>query len=46
LPPNSPDLNPADYNVWSVMQEKVYMKWIKDVDEMRSRILTALDGLD
>jgi len=39
--PNSPDLNPVDYKVWSVMQEKVYKKWIKDVDELRSRILTA-----
>ena len=31
-PPNSPDLNPADYKVWSVMQEKVYKERIKDVD--------------
>ena len=23
-PPNSPDLNPVDYKIWSVMQEKVY----------------------
>jgi len=22
-PPNSPDLNPVDYKVWSLMQEKV-----------------------
>ena len=22
--PNSPDLNPVDYNIWSVQQEKVY----------------------
>ena len=25
-PPNSPDLNPVHYKVWSVMQEKVYKK--------------------
>jgi len=23
-PPNSPDLNPVDYSVWSILQEKVY----------------------
>jgi len=40
-PPNSPDLNPVDYKVWSIMQEKVYKKRIKDIDELRARILTA-----
>jgi len=34
-PPNSPDLNPVDYKVWSVMLEKVYKKRIKDIDELR-----------
>lgn len=45
-PPNSPDLNPVDYKVWSIMQEKVYKERIKDVDELRSRILTVWDELD
>jgi len=44
-PPNSPDLNPVDYKVWSVMQEKVY-KRIKDIDELRACILTAWDEMD
>jgi len=26
-PPNSPDFNPVDYKVWSVMQEKVYKEF-------------------
>jgi len=26
-PPNSPDLSPADYTVWSVMTEKGYHKF-------------------
>jgi len=30
-PPNSPDLNPMDYKIWSVMQEKVYQSRIEDV---------------
>jgi len=45
-PPNSPDINPVDYKVWSVMQEKVYKKRIKDIDELRARILTAWDESD
>ena len=45
-PPNSPDLNPVDYKVWSVMQEKVYKKRIKNIDELRARILTAWGEMD
>jgi len=45
-PPNSPDLNPVDYKVWSVMQEKVYKRRIKDIDELRACILTAWDEMD
>ena len=33
-PPDSPDLNPVDYEIWSVMQEKVYRSRIDDVDEL------------
>ena len=40
-PPNSPDLNPLDYKIWSVMQEKVYQSRIEDVDELRERIKAA-----
>jgi len=29
-----------------VMQEKVYKKRIKDIDELRARILTAWDKMD
>ena len=45
-PPNSPDLNPVNYKVLLVMQKKVYKGRIKDIDELRSRILTAWDELD
>ena len=33
-PPNSPDLNPVDYKMWGVLQERVYKTSIKDVDEL------------
>jgi len=30
-PPISPDLNPVDYSIWSMLQERVYRSWIHDV---------------
>ena len=38
-PPNSPDLNPVDYNIWSVMQERVYKTRIRDVAHLRERLV-------
>jgi len=37
-PPNSPDLNPVDYSMWSVLQKRVYRAKISDVDELKRRI--------
>jgi len=37
-PPNSPDLNPVDYSVRSVLQEKVYKTSITDLDDLKHRI--------
>ena len=33
-PPNIPDLNPVDYRIWGVMQDRVYQKKVKDVNEL------------
>jgi len=33
-PPNSPDLNPVDYAIWSVMLQRVYQTRVRDIDEM------------
>lgn len=38
-PPNSPDLNPVDYSIWSVLQEKVYSSRISNVDELKTRVI-------
>ena len=38
-PPNSPDLNPVDYKVWSVLQERVYRSHIRDVQHLKVRLL-------
>jgi len=37
-PPNSPDLNPVDYSVWSILQEKVYNTRITHLDDLKHRI--------
>jgi len=33
-PPNSPDLNPVDYAIWSIMQQRVYQTRVHDIDEL------------
>jgi len=40
-PSNSPDLNPVDYVIWSVMQERVYQTRVHDIDELRLRLITV-----
>jgi len=36
-PPNSPDSNPVDYSVWSILQEKVYKTRISDFDDLKQQ---------
>src|SRR6218665_4062040 len=38
-PPNSPDLNPIDYSIWSVLREKVYRSTIANVSELDMRLI-------
>ena len=33
-PPNSPDINPVDYKIWAVIQQRVHKKRVNDVDEL------------
>jgi len=40
-PPNSPDMNPVNYKIWAVMQQRVYEKRINDVDELCRRLLSV-----
>jgi len=39
--PNTPDMNPVDYKIWAVMQERVYEKRVNDVDELCQRLLSV-----
>src|SRR6218665_283373 len=38
-PPNSPDLDPVDYSIWSVLQEKVYRSTKANLDELDMRLI-------
>jgi len=38
-PSNSPDLNPVDYEVWGVLQQRVYRSRIRDVDHLKQRLI-------
>jgi len=40
-PPNSPDMNPVDYKIRAVMQERVYEKRVNDVNELCQRPLSV-----
>src|SRR6218665_628664 len=45
-PPNSPDLNPVDYSMCSVLQEKVYPSRIAIVDELKTRLFDEWEQFD
>src|SRR6218665_1611267 len=45
-PPNSPDLNPVDYKIWGIMQDEVYRAKIRDIEELRQRIVHAWEEFD
>src|SRR6218665_1690944 len=38
-PPNAPDLNPVDYSIWSVLQEKVYRSTTANISELGMRLM-------
>ena len=38
-PPNSPDLNPVDYEAWGVFQQRVYRSRIRDIDHLKQRLI-------
>ncbi len=40
-PPNSPDLNPVDYRIWGLLQERVYRTPAHDVTELRQRLVNT-----
>ena len=45
-PPNSTDLNPVNYAIWSVIQQCVYETRVHDTDELRQCLLRVWHGLE
>ena len=44
-PLNSPDLNPVEYKVWGTMQDRVYRSKVRDVDDLKQRLINVWDSL-
>jgi len=44
-PPNSPDLNPVDYQVWGLMQERVYKTPVNDTTDLKQCLIEAWSGI-
>ena len=40
-PANSPDLNPAEYRVWDMLQQCVYGVRIRNTDELQKRLVAT-----
>jgi len=45
-PPNSPDLNPVDYHVWSVLEQRVYRIHIRDISHPKTRLVEEWQKFD
>ena len=45
-PPNSPDLNPLDYGIWGMLEQEVYRKPPKNLQDLESKIRRAWESLD
>jgi len=41
-PANSPDLNPVDYGIWELIQERVYRTAIQDIADLKQRLTMCL----
>ncbi len=42
-PPNILDLNQVDYKIWGCLQERVYKKPIRDLNELKQRLAVWAD---
>jgi len=45
-PANSPDLNPVDYRIWRVVQQRVYQSRVHDTDELKQRLQQVWRNID
>ena len=45
-PPNSPDLNPVDYKIWGIMQQRVYEMKITDITALREWLVRTWNSME
>ena len=45
-PPNLPALNPVDYSVWGILQDKVYETRMTALDDLKHHMQTEWTKLD
>jgi len=45
-PPNSPDLNPTDYKIWGMIQQRVHNTKVQDVKALMLRLIDPWDGVE
>ena len=43
---HSLDLNPVDYKIWGVVQERVYQSRVHSIDELKQRLLHVWHVMD
>jgi len=41
-----PDLNPVDYNIWSVVQQRVHQLRAHNIDELKQCLVHVWHGID
>ena len=41
-----PDLNPVDYKMWSIIQQRVYQSRVHNVDELEQRLVHIWHVID
>jgi len=44
--PNSPDLNPVDHHIWSVLEQRVYRTRIRDVNHLMTHMVEEWQMFD
>jgi len=44
-PPNSQDLNPVDYRIWGLMQQRLYKMPVRDTIDLNQRIVDTWAGI-
>ena len=40
-PPNSPDLNPVDYRIWCLMQQRLHKTPVRDTIDLKKRLVNT-----